>query len=63
MLQEAVGAMIVFDVTRISTFEAVAKWKADIDAKVFFPLLLYFFILFLCFYIYKYFNSIIYFML
>jgi hypothetical protein len=29
-----VGAMIVFDVTRISTFEAVAKWKADIDAKV-----------------------------
>jgi len=32
--KEAVGAMIVFDVTRISTFEAVAKWKADIDAKV-----------------------------
>jgi len=26
--------MIVFDVTRVSTFEAVAKWKADIDAKV-----------------------------
>lgn len=32
--KEAVGALIVFDVTRISTFEAVAKWKADIDAKV-----------------------------
>jgi len=32
--KEAVGAFIVFDVTRISTFEAVAKWKADIDAKV-----------------------------
>eukprot|EP01111_Echinosteliopsis_oligospora_P003491 TRINITY_DN15503_c0_g1_i1.p1 TRINITY_DN15503_c0_g1~~TRINITY_DN15503_c0_g1_i1.p1 ORF type:complete len:216 (-),score=55.44 TRINITY_DN15503_c0_g1_i1:47-694(-) len=32
--KEAVGAMIVFDVTRISTFEAVSKWKADIDAKV-----------------------------
>jgi len=32
--KEAVGAMIVFDVTRVSTFEAVAKWKADIDAKV-----------------------------
>ena len=25
--KEAVGAMIVFDVTRVSTFEAVAKWK------------------------------------
>jgi len=32
--KEAVGAMVVFDVTRIGTFEAVAKWKADIDAKV-----------------------------
>lgn len=35
--------MIVFDVTRISTFEAVAKWKADIDAKVDFPSLFIFF--------------------
>ncbi|KAN0047322.1 hypothetical protein ACTA71_001704 [Dictyostelium dimigraforme] len=32
--KEAVGAMITFDVTRMSTFEAVAKWKADIDSKV-----------------------------
>ncbi len=32
--KEAVGAFIVFDVTRLSTFEAVAKWKSDIDNKV-----------------------------
>ena len=32
--KEAVAAFIVFDVTRVSTFEAVAKWKADIDSKV-----------------------------
>jgi len=29
--KEAVGAMIVFDVTRDKTFQAVTKWKADID--------------------------------
>lgn len=32
--KEAVGAFVVFDVTRVSTFEAVQKWKKDIDAKV-----------------------------
>jgi GTPase SAR1 family protein len=32
--KEAVGAFIVFDVTRVSTFEAVQKWKHDIDSKV-----------------------------
>jgi Ras-related protein Rab-32 len=32
--KEALGAVIVFDVTRASTFEAVQKWKADIDSKV-----------------------------
>jgi len=32
--KEAVGAVVVFDVTRVGTFEAVAKWKSDIDAKV-----------------------------
>lgn len=32
--KEAVGAFIVFDVTRESTFEAVTKWKQDLDAKV-----------------------------
>eukprot|EP01118_Nematostelium_gracile_P009321 TRINITY_DN312_c0_g1_i3.p1 TRINITY_DN312_c0_g1~~TRINITY_DN312_c0_g1_i3.p1 ORF type:complete len:222 (-),score=63.12 TRINITY_DN312_c0_g1_i3:118-783(-) len=29
--KEAVGGMIVFDVTREKTFQAVTKWKADID--------------------------------
>jgi len=29
--KEAVGAMIVYDVTREKTFQAVSKWKADID--------------------------------
>lgn len=32
--REAMGAFIVFDVTRPSTFEAVAKWKEDLDAKL-----------------------------
>jgi GTPase SAR1 family protein len=32
--REAVGAMVVFDLTRRSTLETVKKWKADIDAKV-----------------------------
>lgn len=32
--REAVGALIVFDVTRPKTFDAVAKWKKDIDSKV-----------------------------
>lgn len=32
--KEAVGAFIVFDVTRSATFDAVVKWKQDLDAKV-----------------------------
>lgn len=32
--REAVGALIVFDVTRASTFDAIPKWKDDLDAKV-----------------------------
>ena len=32
--KEAVGAFVVFDITRLSTFEAVTKWKADLDSKV-----------------------------
>jgi len=32
--KEAVGAIVVFDVTRIATFEAASKWKNDIDSKV-----------------------------
>uniref|UniRef100_A0A069DXD9 Ras-related protein Rab n=1 Tax=Panstrongylus megistus TaxID=65343 RepID=A0A069DXD9_9HEMI len=35
--KEAVGAFIVFDVTRAATFEAVIKWKQDLDAKVQLP--------------------------
>ncbi|KAH7954800.1 hypothetical protein HPB49_021922 [Dermacentor silvarum] len=35
--KEAVGAFIVFDVTRSQTFEAVRKWKADLDSKVQLP--------------------------
>lgn len=35
--KEAVGAMVVYDITRPPTFEAVQKWKADIDSKVFLP--------------------------
>ncbi|XP_020604169.1 ras-related protein Rab-38-like [Orbicella faveolata] len=35
--KEAVGAFIVFDVTRASTFEAVQKWKNDLDGKVMLP--------------------------
>ena len=35
--KEAVGAFVVFDVTRASTFEAVEKWKTDLDSKVFLP--------------------------
>jgi len=33
--KEAVGAFVVFDITRPQTFEAVKKWKLDIDHKVF----------------------------
>uniref|UniRef100_A0A3Q3VYE7 Ras-related protein Rab n=1 Tax=Mola mola TaxID=94237 RepID=A0A3Q3VYE7_MOLML len=32
--REAMGALIVFDVTRQATFEAVAKWKEDLDSKL-----------------------------
>jgi Ras-related protein Rab-32 len=35
--KEAVGCFIVFDVTRGSTFEAVSKWKTDLDNKVQLP--------------------------
>ncbi|KAL0267668.1 UNVERIFIED_CONTAM: hypothetical protein PYX00_009868 [Menopon gallinae] len=32
--KEAVGAFIVFDVTRSGTFDAVQKWKQDLDSKI-----------------------------
>jgi Ras-related protein Rab-32 len=35
--KEAVGAFIVFDVTRPATFDAVNKWKTDLDSKVQLP--------------------------
>lgn len=35
--REAIGAFIVFDVTRASTFEAVSKWKDDLDSKLTLP--------------------------
>ncbi len=33
--REAVGAFVVFDITRPKTFENIQKWKKDIDSKVF----------------------------
>lgn len=35
--KEAVGALVVFDITRPPTFDAVQKWKSDIEHKVFLP--------------------------
>lgn len=35
--KEAVGAFVVFDISRSSTFEAVLKWKSDLDSKVHLP--------------------------
>ncbi|TSK67203.1 Ras-related protein Rab-38 [Bagarius yarrelli] len=32
--RDALGAFVVFDVTRSGTFEAVRKWKEDLDEKV-----------------------------
>ncbi|XP_045481399.1 ras-related protein Rab-32 isoform X1 [Harmonia axyridis] len=32
--KEAVGAFIVFDCTRVNTFESVKNWKTDLDSKV-----------------------------
>ncbi|XP_028653716.1 ras-related protein Rab-32-like [Erpetoichthys calabaricus] len=35
--KEAIGAFVVFDVTRNATFEAISKWKHDLDSKVKLP--------------------------
>ncbi|KAJ1971028.1 hypothetical protein H4R35_005510 [Dimargaris xerosporica] len=35
--KEAIGALVVYDVTNPGSFEAVQKWKQDLDAKVILP--------------------------
>jgi len=35
--KEAVGCFVVYDITRPSTFEAVVRWKEDLDKKVLLP--------------------------
>jgi len=35
--KEAVAALIVFDLTNPKTFQAIRRWKMDVDAKVFLP--------------------------
>ncbi|CAB3997989.1 ras-related Rab-38-like [Paramuricea clavata] len=35
--RDAVGAFVAFDVTRAATFDAVAKWKQDVDTKLILP--------------------------
>jgi len=35
--KEAVGAILVYDLTRKDTFSAVDKWKTDLDSKVVLP--------------------------
>ncbi|ORY91426.1 P-loop containing nucleoside triphosphate hydrolase protein [Syncephalastrum racemosum] len=35
--KEALGAFVVYDVTRPNTFEGVTRWKNDIDSKVRLP--------------------------
>ena len=35
--RDAVGCLVVYDLTRPSTFDAVARWKTDVDSKVELP--------------------------
>jgi Ras-related protein Rab-32 len=35
--KDAVGCLVVYDITRESTLDAVAKWKGDLDSKVQLP--------------------------
>mgnify|MGYP001249702443 CR=1 FL=1 len=35
--KEAVGAILVYDLTRRDTFAAIEKWKTDLDSKVVLP--------------------------
>lgn len=38
--KDAVGAFVVFDVTRQTTFDMAKKWKADVDSKLTIPVFL-----------------------
>ena len=35
--KEAVGAIVIYDISRTSTFDGVKRWKADIDSKITLP--------------------------
>ena len=35
--KDALGALICFDISKIQSFEAIKKWKDDLDQKVTFP--------------------------
>lgn len=35
--RDAVGCLIVYDLTRQTTFDAVARWKIDVDNKIELP--------------------------
>ena len=35
--KEALGALVVYDISRPPTFESVTKWKRDLDEKVALP--------------------------
>eukprot|EP01100_Stratorugosa_tubuloviscum_P004353 TRINITY_DN2085_c0_g1_i1.p1 TRINITY_DN2085_c0_g1~~TRINITY_DN2085_c0_g1_i1.p1 ORF type:complete len:189 (+),score=76.34 TRINITY_DN2085_c0_g1_i1:83-649(+) len=37
LYKEAVAAIVVFDVCRVSTFSGVTRWKTDIDSKITLP--------------------------
>lgn len=32
--KEASGALVVYDITRATTFDGITKWKQDLDSKV-----------------------------
>jgi Ras-related protein Rab-32 len=35
--KDAVGCIVVYDVSRPTTFDAVSKWKSDLDSKIQLP--------------------------
>ena len=46
--KDAFGAFLVYDLTRPPTFETVAKWKKEIDAKVYLRIEAWQLVFFLC---------------